>query len=528
MDMSFQEQINKRSEGRTIIGRFRGGKLAPVYCQYIGLSEGGILRQSITLELDPLAGRLITPITAELVSVFVPMQAMRALRYPEEDYFGLTEVIRQQLMTGNNIFGVTPENEISRRLRINPRVTGGVKNVSTSVLMAYNAAINFLRRRKYDKATQLPWNNAAVTPALLGSTALERLNGVLDPDDRINGAVQLEIPNMRLPIDGIGYTGTTSASAPQTGVRESDGSTDSYAQGHTPFPAGTAIRVAGSGATARPDIFAVLNGAAAGNVSLDDFYNAQTMDKITRQMREIVDQNPEYGEEMVLAWAHGLNVDTGATPWILSQQTQTFGRNIVGATDTAGVEDRVIRSDMMLQMSFTVPVPKTELGGIIMTFAAVKPDETFAAQPHPFLADNIKAPNHAADRLKLDPVPVTIRDLFSDHATPATETAVMMYTGYNALKQTYVDYGFNRHVNRATVENRTAVWQLEIPLSVSPNSILYPENLDHYPFAINDPDTEVCTYVIRSDAVLRTPLFFGPTPIEELEVIGDEDLFEQA
>lgn len=525
--MSFQQQVNTRRESRTIIGRFRGGKLAPVYALRVGQSEGGMLQQSITLELDPMAGRLITPITAELISVFVPVQAMHALRNPTEDYAGLTEVIRQKLLSGTVLFPVGFENPISRLLRINPRVTGGVKQISAAVHTAHNCAVNFLRKRKYDKAAQLLSTNTGVTPALISSTALERLNGVLDPDDRINGSVQLDIPNMMLPVDGIGFEAANplavSVSAKvNTGVTAA--ATESGVVSDNTSGRRVMVETTGAGATLAPAVFARLNGAAAGNVSLTDFYNAETMDKLTRVMRGILDDNPEYGEEMLLAWAHGLNVDAGVVPWVLSEQTKTFGRNIVGATDTGGVEDRVMRSDMMLNMSFTVPIPKTELGGIIVTFATVKPDETFAAQPHPFLSEPWGAENYAADQLKLDPVPVTIRDLFSDHANPGTENTVMMYTGYNALKQTYIDYGFNRLVDRATIENRTAVWQLQIPLSVTPESILYPEVLDHYPFA--DQNAEVCTYVVQSNAVIGTPMVFGPTPIEEMDVIGDEGIFQ--
>lgn len=532
----FQAPINTRRESRTIVGRFRGGKLAPVYAQYVGPSEGGMLQQSITLELDPIAGRLITPISAEFIAVFVPLQAMHAHRYPEEDYSGLTEVIRQKLLSGTQALGIGNEDEISRRCRINPKVIAGVKRVSLAPRYGHNCAVNFLRRRKYDKAAQLDYNNTSITPALLSSTALDRLNGVLDPDDRINGSVQLSIPDMRLPVDGIFATGSptiAAAGTAQRGVQAGfDGPSTAINAGNavydTQFSSAGSVTVEMAGATnaaLRPAVFAQLNGAAAGNVSLTDFYNAETMDKLTREMRRILDANPEYGEEMVLAWAHGLDVDTGATPWVLSEQTKVFGRNIVGATDSPGVEDRTIRSDMMLQMSFTVPVPKTELGGMIMTFATVKPDETFAAQPHPYLADPWTVQNHAADRLKLDPVPVTIRDLFSDHPTPGTETTIMMYSGYNALKQTYIDYGFNRHIDPATVENKTALWQLEIPLSVTPENILYPSTLSHYPFA--DQLAEVCTYVVNSNAVIMTPTFFGPTPIEELDVIGDEDIFDQ-
>ena len=104
-----------------------------------------------------------------------------------------------------------------------------------------------------------------------------------------------------------------------------------------------------------------------------------------------------------------------------------------------------------------------------------------------------------------------------------------MYTGYNALKRTYRTYGFNRFVNPDQVENKSQIWQLEIPVSVTPENILYPAYLDHYPFANGgtqaDPQ-EVCTYRCGHTLAVRTPIVFGPTPVETVDIIDDEDIFE--
>ena len=247
------------------------------------------------------------------------------------------------------------------------------------------------------------------------------------------------------------------------------------------------------------------------------------MDRITREMDQIIKDNPEYGEEMVLRWAHGLSVDTGKTPFIIAEQRSFFQRNIVGAMDTAGINAETMRSDFMMQMQFTVPIPKTELGGIIVTFLVLKPDETLASQPHPILSDVWAADNFVADELALDAVPVTGRELDSGIST-LLENTVMLYTGHNALKQAYMHYGFTRNTNMTTVANKTAVWQLAVPLSVTPSSVLYPDTLSHYPFA--DQTAEVCTYTIASMATIETPMIFGPTPVENIAQINTSDLFD--
>ena len=74
--MSYQQPRSTKREGRTLVGRFRGGKLAPAMAVKVGMSEGGMLAQDVTIELDPIMGRMITPIVATMDVVFVPAQAI--------------------------------------------------------------------------------------------------------------------------------------------------------------------------------------------------------------------------------------------------------------------------------------------------------------------------------------------------------------------------------------------------------------------------------------------------------------------
>lgn len=517
----YQTARNTRRESLTVVDRFRGGKLVPVMAVPIRPNEGGMLSQSITMELDPVAGRLLTPVYGELTAVFVPVQAIDALKEPAAAYAGMTEVLREKLLAGNPLFVMEGENEITKRCGITPKSIGGVKMVSQTIGIAHNAAVNHLRQMKYVKAPLLTHVSRELTRALISSTVLQRLNGVLDPEDRINGAVQLALPAMRLPVDGIGVTGSPAPVAMT--ARETDGGTFTDGQFTSTTSNAVAVKLSGTGATALPAVYAQLNATTAGNVALSDFYNAEKMDALVRTMRDIVDKNPQYGEEMVLRWSHGLSVDPGKVPFVMAEKRQQFGRDLVPSMDTIGVQTDYVRSDMALQMGFTVPIPRTELGGVIITFACLKPDETLANQPHPIFADNWGLDNFVADELAIDPVPVTMRELNSEVAA-GSENTIAFYTGLNALKQAYVSYGFSRNLDKTKVANKTAVWQLEIPLSVTPDSILYPADLSHYPFA--DSLAEVCTYSINSNAVIQTPMIFGPTPVEELAIIETENLFK--
>lgn len=522
----YQQARNTRRYGNARVGRFRGGLLAPVLAMAVRPSEGGVASFGIEMELDPIAGRLLTPMYGELTAVFVPVQAIDYLKDPEAGYAGMTEVLREKLLSGNPLFGLEDEGEISKRLGVNPRSIGGVKKVNEAARLAYIAAVNFLRLRKYHKATLLLHSSTAISPALISQTVLERFNAVLDPDDRINGQIELELPNMDLPVRGIaGWdNGVTGVERDTTGALVG---TPRFEGVKNDNSSGVFVAMAGANEDGedfrRAAVFAEFDGAAAGGVSLVDLYNAQKKDGLIRVMDRIIRDNPQFGFEMAARWAHGLSVDAGRIPWVLFERRMEFGKGMAHAMDTEGVEADVKRTDGKLLISGSVPVPKTELGGIIVLMASLKPDETIASQPDPFLSEPWGLDNFVADELALDPQPVTLRELDSDIES-TDESTVAMYTGLNQMKVHYSSYGLSRQLDPEDVEHKTAIWQLEVPLSVTPDTILYPSDLSHYPFA--DQLAEVVTYKVQGIMTLGTPMIVGPTPVENVEVVDTLNLFE--
>ena len=523
------KRIRRQYKGNT--GRMRGGKLYPAMVHKIGQSESGVINQTLTVELDPIPGRLISEITAQLLTIYVPLQALDAIKDPAAAYAGMTEVVREKLLSGTPIMGLENEGEISKRAKVNPRSIGGAKKVNEAVRLAYNCAINMLRQRAYFRSTLLLHSNTAIAPAIYDQTVLDKINGVLDPDDRINGVVNLDLPTVNLPVTGAAFTATPSGAAGGTTMRQSGGLPDDTASAGEWLAANTNTYLKssapGTPATAKPDLNAIFSGVSAGGVALLDFYNAQAMDRFARSMDQTMRDNPQYGEEMVLRWAHGLSVDAGRMPFIIAERRVVINKALQSATDSAGVNDDVLRTDGAVRIGVTVPIPRTELGGIIITLVAVTPDEKLASQPEPFLSDVWTADNYVADSMALDPQAVTVRDLYSDCAS-GDETNVVAYTGLNALKEVYVDYGFSRQVNLSLVENKTAIWQIDVPLSVSPTNVNYPDYLDHGVFAYGGTEgapADVATFTITSVQSSPTPLIVGPTPVEDIGVNND-NIFE--
>lgn len=527
----------KIRERRTLAGRFRGGKLFPAFAVGLMPGEGGMISQQALLELDPVAGRLITPVGAQMISVFVPTQAMAALAAPLDPYAGVTEILRQKILDGVDLFPLEAESEVSKLLGATPISIGGVKMVSSSVRLAHNAAVNHLRLLRYTYAAQVAAENAVVTPALLSSTVLDLFRGVLNPDEHVNGSFDLDYPALNLPVDGLGFVAASVTTPAASNVQVRDtvtgqgvGGSPTYGKGWfsstamTPNAGEARLFVRDSPTrTGFPDVSAKGPGGTA-TISLQDFYNAQTVDRMTRDMRAIIDLNPVDGEEQIVRWAHGLQMDVGQKCLLLHETEVIFGQDLMRATDGAGIEAEVTQTRLMQRMAVTVPVPRTELGGVVITFLVVKPDETLGPQPHPVFTKPWVGHNLMAQELQNDPVAVTAREVSAD-VPQANELQVCFYTGYNELRRTYVNYGYNRTVDLDTVDVKNAMWQIQIPASVTPENIIYPEDISHYPFL--DQDAEVVRYMISSTATLLSPIYIGPSPVETVAVIDDEDLFEK-
>ena len=239
-------------------------------------------------------------------------------------------------------------------------------------------------------------------------------------------------------------------------------------------------------------------------------------------MDKIKHDNPEYGEEMILRDVHGLRVETGKHPFILYEREGPLRSGMARGMDGASLD--TFQTDISGAITFTNLVPKTEFGGVVITMVAIKPDETILSQPHPFLSDVIMGQNYAAAELAVDPVPVRVRQLDGDCAV-GDEGQIAFYTGPNHMKRRYQSYGFARNLDQSTVANKTALWQIEIPLSVDPTSILYPDDISHYPFADQTADVVRCTATIN--ATIATPLFFGPTPVENLDFVDADAIFNE-
>lgn len=531
---------NPRREFTHFLGSGKSAKLLPVHATAVAGGEAGLMSLRASLKLAPMMGELRSAVNARVVSVCVPVQAIVAFANDEDPNAGVTEIIRKKLLDGVAIDTLVNETNITQRLNINPQSIGGQKKVSSFVGHAHAIAVNHLRKHRYIYATVFNKGNIPVapTPAVINATVLDRFNAALDPDPHINGNVSLDLNLDSAPVKGLSigpqpagtdnsvtltrYNGTTASAynGQSVGLRSTSGTLFIKPTNTIPNSSGPApVPFPVSDLTLEADLSAI----SAGGFSLVDLYQAQKADQLVRGMRRIADANIEDGEDAVLRWAYQLQADKAQHPFIVYDNLKTVDPNLMRALDGVGLEEEVMVTNSSLTFDFEVPLPAMELGGIVMTFIQVTPDETILSQPHPILSNNWVMPNIVADQLKIDPIRVLRRQLEAD-IPQASEADPVFYTGYNELKRNYVSLGLSRNLSPDTVENKTIWWQFAIPASVSPDNILYPEDFSQYPFA--DKIGEVVTYEVQSSLQVQGPIIYGPTPVEKLAIIDDADIFE--
>lgn len=495
------------------------GKLVGVMAYPFLGGESGIINQTVSIELNKIMGELESNIFAKVTSVYVPVQAVDVLLNHADVNAGITEILRRKVMDGTPLFALENEGDITKRLNVNPKPIAGAKKVSAIARIAYNVAVNHLRRRRYIYADTLLATNSNLSPAIINETVLDKFNAALDPDEHINGNVKLRLSETNAPVSGIDQTANTlGTDLAVLGYFESSSINVGRDGNNLIFK-----RKAGNPSGTALDIKADLTDVEAEGFSLVDLYNAQNRDKLVRRMREIADANPEDGEDAILRWVYGLSTDTGQHPFVVYEERKSLTDMRQNAVDAAGMIDDVRTAHVLGSFSSNIIVPRTELGGIVITLVQVTPDEFVDQMPHPILTSDWSVANRAASSMKMDPEIVIARDMYSDVATAGAETSPLFYVGHNELMRNYVDYGFSRAVNLTTVENKTVMWQYAIPAGVTPSNILYPETFVQYPFA--DQDGENALVRVSSSVSVATNMFFGPSPVEAVAIVDNENIF---
>lgn len=512
--------INRAFDGRRRLRAWRnshfGGmsavKAHPLSMVRFRPDEGGTVQTNLHINLAPVSGFMRTNAYVDVYQVLVPYQAIEKAIVATDDK-GVTEMAKRRLLEGQGI-GLTGETEISKACNIHPRSVGGSKKVSASIHVAYNAAVNHLRKAAYHAADEAPLGGATILPAILSANVLDRFGGVLDPERHIDGAINL---TGDLAVKGISKGNQTFPTTAQQGV-ETDGNSwstyDDAAQiGNT---ADTAFYVEEDpNKPGYPNIRVNLDGA--NELTLRDMIESQALDGLIRQFAQMIENDPINGEEAVERALYSMSVDYDANCQVMFHKR--FELTAVHRRPMDGASFNDVSGNWELNTSFATLVPRSELGGQLVTIAMVKPMETLEAQPDPSQTEAWEVVNRIHDETQLDEVLLTRADLESDVAA-IDEDQSAFWVGHNHLKHDYTTQGANAQQVFET-EMQSAMWLYAVPTSVTPSNINYPaEGVDMYPF--HNWTGAHAEYTIDQVAAISTSLAKGPTPIERIQLFHDD------
>lgn len=512
-----RDQFNGRRRLRSWRNTHYGGMKAvqahPLSICRFRPDEGGTVSTSLNVKLAPVSGYIRSKAYLDIVQIWVPYQAIEVINTDWADA-GVTEMTRRRLMAGQG-FGLEAEGVISKAANIHPISTGGVKKVTATARLAYNCAVNHLRKSAYFNATTALGTNQAILPAVLTANVLERFNGVLDPERHVDGAINL---TGELPVSGIGKANSIFGSLANAQVIESDGETKTYASnevidvGHP----NALFRVEQDPDNpGRPNIHVDLDGTS--EITLRDMIQSQKLDQLVREFAKMIRDDPINGEELVERALYGISVDYDHNCHVLYRQVHALSASHQRPTDGASIND--VSAHFEFNGSFATVVPRSELGGQLVTIAMIKPVETLAAQPDPAQTEVWGLVNRVHDETELDEKLLKRRDLESGIQAHEEDQSAF-WVGHNQLQHDYATQGPNDQ-QIAGVQMKSSMWVYDIPTSVTPENVNYPEaGIDMYPFFNwNGSHAE---YTISQVAAISTSLAKGPNPIEKIKLFADD------
>lgn len=485
---AFDGRRRLRSWRNTHFGGMEAVKAHPLSMCRFRPDEGGTVSTSLNVKLAPVSGYMRSKAYVDVVQIFVPYQAIEKLWLDTQPDAGVTEMARRRLMAGEGV-PVIDQHIIDRCCNVHPRSVGGVKRVSASIRYAYNAAVNHLRKSAYHDAELLDRHDGAIQPAVLTANVLERFAGVLDPERNVDGAINLT-GDLPLKIDGAtanSVLGTSTAADGESVVETTIGT----------------------------QFYTDLGGT--GEISLRDMIVSQKVDGLVRKFAQMIQDDPVNGEEVVERALYGLTVDFDHNCQVVYRKVHELAAMHQRPTDGASIND--VSGHFELNTSFATMVPRSELGGQLVTIAMVKPVETLAAQPDPSQTEQWQLVNRVHDETQLDEVLLTRADLESG-VSAQDQDAPVFWVGHNALAHNYATQGPNEQQTH-NVEMKSSMWTYEIPTSVTPENVSYPEaGIGMYPFFNwNGAHAE---YTINQVAAISTSLAKGPTPVERIQLFADD------
>lgn len=516
------------------------GKALPVAMDYVGPDESGVGNVAMNVQLAETAEPITNAVHANAMTYLVPFTAFSQFQGSEEEamrrYEGKESLITgnvepffevnkfynnstDQVYTGSGVqtwdtttapeYG--PLSDFFQTLGIHTEAS----SMNSSYVQAYNIVQNHRRRARSPQLAERNEFDHSLAEAFWPNSGNNMI--VADYDEAVlNGEVTLSSLTQQLPIKA------PARYQPSTG--------NVYAANNGSYSSSTEVsEIPVSGADEDGSVFDFRGmyadlGDSVSKLNLAELAQSKLIVEYAKKRSAMSGQSEEYIIDLLM---RGIMPTSAVSrlPILVGMGKGIFSMNQRYATDAANLDDSVTNG--MVNLSYRCAIPRTKLGGILVTQLEVAPEQIWERKKDYFLytTDAGKLPNALRDHLQIEGgegvATVTKDHLDVNHSTP---DAILGYAPLNheyRVNAVQVGGKFYRPASDATyVEDRSRIWTNE---SANPSL-----NTDHYlctnlhKKVFADQVSDSLEYTAVTDFKLRTNIQFGDR-LQETDTTSDHE-----
>lgn len=394
------------------------------------------------------------------------------------------------------------------------------QQVATDYVEAYNTIWNFRARNRSPDLTLRAKLDKTLAPAFWQHSQFASI--VPDFDQAlIDGEVALNVVNSKMPVMGMGFSGTAvTTAAVATTQRESDGNTHSYPGAYLIKDGGATLASGNEKLSVKqhatkggyPDIWAELqdNGIT---VSLSNIEMARKTQAFAALRKQYTGHTDDYIIDLLM---NGITVpeQDWRQPILLADKTTVFGLAKRYASDSVDLTASVTNGATFVDLMITSPVCPT--GGVVMIVAEILPEQLWERQMDPYghILDQEEFPEFLRDTL--DPEKVTVVANSYIDVTHATGAGVFGYAPmnfhWNALGPMIGGKFYQNDAAAPFDEDRMRIWAVEVANPTLSADFYISTNIHTKPFVVTNQDPFEAT--IRGLVQINGNTVFGHALIE--------------
>ena len=435
-------KMTTRPVQKKVLGSHDAGNAIPTSMDYVGPNESGVGNVALNVQMMETSEPITNAVHATAMTYLVPFTALEQFNGSEEEAMRRYEG-KESLITGNvepffntNKFwngttvvadtdastwdtaGGNGRSEFYKTLGLHTQKT----TINNSYVQAYNIVQNHRRRARSPQLAERNEFDHTIAEAFWPNSGNSMI--VADYDDAVvNGEVTISSLTGELPIKAprmTNYAGTTLTAGSTT--MSPNLATSEW------FPAG-GFEDEGD-LFNMGDVFADL-GSAVAKFNLAELAQSKLIAEYAKKRAGMSGQSEEYIIDLLM---RGIMPSSAVSrlPILVGMGKGIFSMNQRYATDAANLEDSLTNG--MVNINYRCAVPRTKLGGVLVTQLEVAPEQVWERKKDYFLytTDAAKLPNALRDHLQIEGgegVKVVTKDhLDVNHSTP---DAILGYAPLN-------------------------------------------------------------------------------------------------